>query len=123
MRFALALILVFGACSEATGPIIGIEGERPYTNPSLVLTWAILEQCSGIDGDFSKVQFFTATSITYGDGYARGLWEPKGNRIYILATETANVPLVKHEMMHALLQANGHPARFFNGVCGDLIHT
>lgn len=50
-----------------------------------------------------------------------GRWVRDGNAILLTPPYKADWKAISHEEMHALLRGGAnHPARFFNGACGDL---
>jgi hypothetical protein len=89
--------------------------------------WALTEACSGLHGSFDAVQWYVvpnASTLRLDDGeVVNAAWEAKGNRI-ILAAELDGPyagDLVRHEMLHALLQAGGHSREAFIGRCGGIV--
>jgi hypothetical protein len=84
--------------------------------------WDILESCSGRRGDFDGITWFKAP---YGeiksDGHtAFAAWYENGNRI-ALSRDMEWPELVRHEMLHAVLQDGSHPDAYFKGRCGDFV--
>ena len=49
-------------------------------------------------------------------GRCAGHWEP-GHRIYVAEDFAMNEMVVRHEMLHALLQRGSHPAGIFVEAC------
>jgi hypothetical protein len=84
--------------------------------------WEVLESCSGRRGDFDSVRWFRVLSgeINVRGETAFAAWYERGNRI-ALTSETERGELVRHEMLHALLQGGSHPAEYFAVRCGDLV--
>lgn len=113
----LLLALAFLACSELTAP----DGAVPiYPIPAVYREWwSELESCSGFSGDIDAVRFY---SEPYYEGHVgKARWQ--GSTVILVLAEHA-VYLewyVKHEMMHVLGRIGGHPAQYFNGVCGNLV--
>ena len=48
---------------------------------------------------------------------AHGWWVRQGNRIYLPANALGEEWLVRHEMLHALLQRGSHPTKNFVDAC------
>lgn len=124
MKPLVILLVLLVACREATAPNIELLGAVQIQPPANYLTiWNETEACSGLVGDFGAVTFYIVQGDTFmieGETY-RGVWIRNGNRI-VLASDWARVPqIIMHEEMHALLQGDGHPAHYFNGVCGNLM--
>lgn len=124
LRSAL-LGLAVSACAlpKAGGaPVAPVD--RAWAVPTLELYqswWAKTEQCSGIRGDMSKVTFYAVDSpsgaISLGTEVAHGWWIREGNRIYLPANALSEEWLVRHEMLHALLQRGSHPEDMFVQAC------
>lgn len=85
--------------------------------------WSATEACSGLRGSFESIQWYIvpdSLTFTTESGEKVGLWSESsaGTRI-ILAGAYANHELVvRHEMLHALLDREGHPAEYFQAKCG-----
>ncbi len=98
--------------------------ERSWAVPTLELYqewWRRTEECSGLKGDMSRVTFYAVDSpsgsISLGREVAHGWWIRDGNRIYLPANALSEEWLVRHEMLHALLQRGSHPADYFVKRC------
>jgi hypothetical protein len=79
------------------------------------------EACSGRTADMSLVTFYAVDApngaIDLGGPVAHGWWVRTGNRIYLPANALGEEWLVRHEMLHALLQRGSHPSRAFVESC------
>ena len=123
-RLMLALPLL-AACETPIGPRLPTNAE-PFTPPAVYREWwALTEACSGLQGDFTRIAWFRvpgAESIPLADGtLVNGRWDRVSNRI-VLAEESERFgDLVRHEMLHALLQGGGHPRDAFIGRCGGTV--
>lgn len=125
MKLALILSLVaLSACDSPTAP------RAQFQLPDAVaidppahwrVWWAELEMCSGLTGDFDRVQFYVAPVLVYDGKEILGLWMLRGNKIIVAASWQDVQTVLAHEMMHALRQAAGHPNAYFNGPCGNLL--
>jgi hypothetical protein len=98
--------------------------ERAWEVPTLDLYtawWRKTEACSGRHGDMSKVTFYAVDApdgaIGLNGTVAHGWWVRVGNRIYLPANALGEEWLVRHEMLHALLQRGSHPTRQFVEAC------
>ena len=98
--------------------------ERAWEVPTLELYsewWRRTEECSGRTGDMSRVTFYAVDAPTGGIGLngtvAHGWWVRQGNRIYLPANALGEEWLVRHEMLHALLQTGAHPTNQFVEAC------
>lgn len=120
-----ASLLLVGACAipRAGGaPVAPVE--RAWAVPTLELYeewWRRTEECAGRKGDMSRVTFYAVDSpsgsISLGPDVAHGWWVRKGNRIYLPANALGEEWLVRHEMLHALLQRGAHPSDLFVEAC------
>ena len=87
--------------------------------------WALTEACSGLQGDFTRITWFRvpgAESIPRDDGtLVNGYWEGVSNRIVLAGNSERFGDLVRHEMLHALLQSGRHARDAFIGRCGGTV--
>ena len=123
-RLILALPLL-AACETSVGPRLPTKAE-PFTPPAVYREWwALTEACSGLQGDFTRIGWFHvpgAESIPLPDGtLVNGRWDRVSNRIVLAGQSERFGDLVRHEMLHALLQAGGHPRDAFIGRCGGTV--
>src|SRR5688500_10886618 len=127
MRLARWYILPFlvaaSAMPQAGAPPVA-PVERAWAVPTLEqyqAWWIKTEECSGLKGDMSQVAFYAVDSpsvaISLGTEVAHGWWMRKGNRVYLPANALGEEWLVRHEMLHALLQRGSHPADKFVQAC------
>lgn len=108
----LALLLL-AACGFDPGD------DSPMTPPAVYREWwAKTEACSGLSGDFDRVRWSAVAghSFACGSGQCAGHWEP-GHRIYIAGDWATNEMVVRHEMLHDLLNRSGHPDPPFGNPC------
>jgi len=123
--YCLALLVTLAACEAALGPA------EPLPASAQLLTapeqyrewWAKTEACSGRSGDFSQVQWYIIPDVhTFQTdaGEKVGLWthSSSGVRIIIAGNYSSNELVVRHEMLHALLDREGHPREYFQNRCG-----
>jgi hypothetical protein len=120
MRRLLVYVVLLAACTDVVAPASLPEDAEPYENPAFAQMWSEVEQCSGLRGDFSAVQFYVVPHFSSKEGVVKGQWY-RPHRIVLAATWKNHEPTIKHEMMHDLLQDSGHPPHYFNGVCGNLL--
>ena len=120
------------AVPKAAGaPLAPIE--RAWEVPTLELYsewWRKTEACSGRKGDMSQVTFYAVDAPSGAIGLngtvAHGWWVRQGNRIYLPANALGEEWLVRHEMLHALLERGpsqqevrrGLPPRLDRGLAG-----
>lgn len=86
--------------------------------------WQLTERCSGLAGEFAAVRWYRVAAVDSFDlegTWASGAWYPTGNRIVIAQQEITDGEVVRHEMLHALRQAGGHPRDQFLVKCGGIV--
>jgi len=85
--------------------------------------WQQTRQCSGRRGDLDDITWYEvpgAESIPTEIGNVQGMWLP-GNHIVLAGKSVKHGPLVRHEMLHALLQGGGHPREKFIDRCAGVV--
>src|SRR5919109_5687145 len=119
------LILAGGACAapRAAGAPLAPMG-RSWAVPTLGLYqewWDKNVACSGHAGRMTDVSFYAVDApsgaIELAGEMAHAWWVREGNRIYLPANALGEEWLVRHEMLHALLQRGTHPAELFVTAC------
>ncbi len=119
----VGLLGTLAAC-EMLGP----PSELP-TNAQLMLApadyrawWDATEACSGRSGDFDSIEWYVVpgvASFETPEGPKVGLWSHSsaGMRVVIADSYAENELVVRHEMLHALLDRGGHPDEYFTTRC------
>lgn len=117
------------ACERSTAP--GVSGSTfptgavAFTAPArYALWWSMTEACSGLSANRSAVQWYVmpGQSIFTVDGKIyEAIWFNAPDRIVLGENARADAALVRHEMLHVLLQRAGHPREAFLGACGDIV--
>jgi hypothetical protein len=98
-------------------------GSVALSVPPVYREWhQLTQQCSGLSEDFSAIQFYVVPGVdTFPTeaGPKVGLWQREAgvNRIVIAGNYAEHEMVVRHEMLHALLQREGHPANYFVDRC------
>ena len=109
------------ACSEPMAPLpVGAIAWSPPAR--FALWWQMTESCSGRQGDLRAIRWYVvpnATSIDVDGQQVHG--ETIGNRIVLADSHRLDGPLVRHEMLHALLGVGGHPRDAFLVACNDVV--
>ena len=120
---SLAVAVAAAACgTEPTA--VQVEGAQTMAAPERYRSWwSATEQCSGLSGDFSTLEFYQVPGVsTFASpvGTVVGLWNRAGseNRITLAGNYLDNELVVRHEMLHALLEREGHPVEYFVTRCG-----
>jgi hypothetical protein len=113
----VCIMMLLSACSPLTAPLSVTRDARHFPPPSsYAAMWDSLKACSGLRGDLGRVSFYVVDSLP-----DRAVGRTVGHSVYLVDIMVDNPLVVRHEMMHALLQRNGHPLKYFHGVCGDLL--
>lgn len=81
------------------------------------------EACSGLTGALDAVSWYVVPdeSALQRDEGVRGYWSMASNRIVLVAQDTLDGGGVRHEMLHALIRAHGHPRAQFLGRCAGTV--
>jgi hypothetical protein len=87
--------------------------------------WAMTESCSGLTGSYSALAWYIVpgvSSVPLGDSPdVEAYWSEAGNRIVMIALDTLDGAVTRHEMLHALLRTAGHPRAQFLGNCAGVV--
>jgi hypothetical protein len=114
LRAALApLVLLLAGCGY------DIAGEQPMEPPAVYREWwAKTQACSGLSGEFERIQWqvVPGRSFECKSGQCVGHWHP-GHQIFIAEEWLHNEMVVRHEMLHDLLNGGGHPNPPFGQGC------
>jgi len=122
--YCLALLATLAAC-EALGPADPLPPSAQLVSapPELYREWwAKTEACSGRSGDFARVEWYVVPNVqTFqtAAGVKVGLWthSSSGVRIIIAGNYAETELVVRHEILHALLDREGHPREYFQTRC------
>jgi hypothetical protein len=139
MRTLLLTALACGvlACAPVTPKVSPTPQYNMMEFPaplSFAQWWQSVVKCSGLNGDLSSLRFFVAPKpilvLPDDPGYYAGMYFPGEKRIVLGLFEPADSAVVMHEMLHALIDANGlrtgdnqHPRHFFHELCGKVVAT
>jgi hypothetical protein len=84
--------------------------------------WAETEACSGLQGAFGRIAWFVVPGVSVfatPQGPEVGRWSRGGDgtEIVIAGEYVGNELVVRHEMLHALLDRRDHPPEYFVDRC------
>jgi hypothetical protein len=119
----LALAAALTGC-DLLGPASSIPANAALFSPprEYETWWERTEACSELHGDLRRIEWFSipqAQEFRTDDGPKVGLWIHSGSgvRIVLAGAYTENELVVRHEMLHALLDREGHPPEYFEQRC------
>lgn len=117
-KLACLLLFVLPACHDVTG----LAEMTPITDTAFLReVWEATEACSGLHRDMGHVKFFSTPTLSADGQEIAGIWLSGLDWVVVIDKLKDNRRLLMHEDMHALLGGGSdHPARYFNGVCGDI---
>ncbi|HKV75851.1 MAG TPA: hypothetical protein VJN95_15130 [Gemmatimonadales bacterium] len=118
----IGVLFAVGACGTEPDALPA-GAEQMTALPDYQAWWARTEACSGLQGEFSSLRFYQVPGVsTFSStvGTVVGLWTRDGreNRITVAGAYLDNELVVRHEMLHALLERTGHPQDYFVTKCG-----
>lgn len=120
------LALAGVACRDATPPEVARSTPMAALAP-YALWWAATEACSGLRGDLAAVRWATGDSAQFAQENIGGEYYAPRHQITLAPRYVLSGRLVRHEMLHALLNLHSgeqHPPAYFRGRCaGYLVCT
>jgi hypothetical protein len=120
---ALSLAGLF-ACHSPTEPrlpsgAVLMQAALPYA-----FWWQMTEACAGTTGELASVRWYsvpgTSTIAIDGKDYD-GYWFGGSNSIVLAEDAVLDGPLVRHEMLHALVRTPRHERMDFVDNCGGVV--
>lgn len=122
--YCLAMLATLAACEAALGPADPLPPSAQLVAPPEQYRewWTKTESCSGREGSFARIEWYIVPNVqTFetSSGAKVGLWthSSDGVRIIIAGDYAGNELVVRHEMLHALLDREGHPTEYFQTRC------
>lgn len=123
-RVGFVALVALSACSgtEPSAPLLP-DGAVEMTAPALYQQWwGKTEGCSQLAGQYHNVRWYVvpnARTFQSEFGETVALWRKmNGGNIIILSGQYQNDEMVvRHEMLHALLEKDGHPPQYFVTDC------
>ena len=102
-------------------------GAEQFAPPSVYERWwSMVESCSGLSRPMGDVPFYVVRGtneipLENGDKVA-AYWSPAGDWIVVAEYYQMFGQVVRHEMLHALLERTGHPREIFLDRCAGVNH-
>lgn len=120
----MALGGLLSGCSSLapSEPILPAGAVEIAASPEYLIWHEKTEACSGLAGTFSTIKFYVVPGVeTFptSTGPKVGEWTSDGatNRIVIAGNYQEYEMVVRHELLHSLLQREGHPPEYFVDRC------
>jgi hypothetical protein len=125
MRRLLFALVAGVACGHLTDPPLP-ENALVFHPPGVFAKWwSMVESCSGLTGSMETIQWYSTLGDlrdpNHNDASIAGYWSLAGNRVVLTTSDTIAGGIVRHEMLHALLRAAGHPRPAFLQTCGGVV--
>jgi hypothetical protein len=110
------------SCEHVVDPPLP-PGASQFAPPALYeLWWKMTESCAGQTGAIDGVRWYEAPgTFELDDEAISAYWSAGTNQIVLHTSVVRNPRVVRHEMLHALLQTKGHPRAAFVDNCGGLV--
>jgi hypothetical protein len=125
LRLALVAVLTGLACGQLVDPPLPDNAVLFVPPPVYAQWWAMVEECSGLQGSLDAVQWYAAPGELLNpkkpNEVIAGYWSEAGNRIVLTSNDTIEGDVVRHEMLHALARTPGHPRSAFLQNCGGVV--
>jgi hypothetical protein len=115
------LIPLLGCTTEPT--IVLPDGAQAFTAPQGYHTWwSKTEGCAELTGDLNRVEWYVVPNVATFEteqGPKVGIRVKAGDRITIVLAGAyqEHEMVVRHEMLHAILDRPGHPTEYFEDRC------
>jgi hypothetical protein len=112
------------ACTNIVEPALPSDAEVFSPPPVYSTWWQMTEACSAITGSLASVTWYQTSQVvhdTHSGDVIAGYYLRGSNRIVLTTSVMTNGGIVRHEMLHALLQRAGHPRAQFLGNCAGTV--
>jgi hypothetical protein len=115
------LIPLLGCTTEPTSALP--EGAQAFVPPAEYQAWWVsTEGCSAIQGNIGRIKWYVVPGVSTfptSEGEKVGIRIKSGDdiRIVIAGNYVEHEMVVRHEMLHALLNRAGHPPEYFQDRC------
>lgn len=106
-------LLLLSACG------FDVAGSQPLEPPPIYREWwAKTEACSGLTGEFDRIEWLVVPGYSFAcsSGECAGHWR-RGHLIYLAEEWKMSEMVVRHEMLHDLMNRGGHPDPPFGEGC------
>src|SRR5262245_7972265 len=125
LRLTMPCVVIgAAACRELVDPPLPAGAEAFVAPSEYGLWWTLTEACANRTASLSDVSWYVvrgARMIRDGGKTVSGYWSAASNRIVLAEDAAQTGAVVRHEMLHALLQTGGHPRTAFLENCGGVV--
>jgi len=122
--WSMALAAVASCADNIVDPKLP-QGAPPFTAPALYTTWwDMTKACSGRSGSLAAISWYKVPAgvpLELDGQSVSAYWSAGSNQIVVSAAVTEDGPIIRHEMLHALLGSKGHPRGEFLGSCAGYV--
>jgi len=112
------------ACTRIVEPALPSDAQAFSPPPVYSTWWRMTEACSAITGSLASVNWYQTSQAvhdTHSGDVIAGYYVRASNRIVLTTAVMMSGGIVRHEMLHALLQKAGHPRAQFLGNCAGTV--
>jgi hypothetical protein len=116
---------LLAACERIVDPALPSDAVTFNPPPEYTRWWAMTESCSGRSGSLASVKwdFVPGTDLLKLNGATvTSYWTAASNSIVLAEGVRLDGSIVRHEMLHALTRASGHPRADFLERCGGVVN-
>jgi hypothetical protein len=122
----LTLTAALLACRDVVAPELPAAAEPFAPSAAYAEWWAQIEECSGRTAPFTRVNWFVVPDVDYFVYQGREViatWLEYRHQIIVSGAYIDDGMVVRHEMLHDLLNTGKHPQEYFGTRCGHLIRV
>ena len=120
----IAAVAYATACDRVVDPALPSNATVFAAPPVYAKWWAMAESCTGVKRPLADVSWFVIPGVSLfqlGDRVVSGYWTAGSNRIVLAENSRLDGAVVRHEMVHALIRAPGHPRSAFLQKCAGIV--
>ena len=119
-----ATVATAAGCSDAFSPLTAVPGAVSMSPPADYLRWwGEVEHCSGLSGDFGRISWYAVPDVMtfpYRGADNFGYWWATHD-IAIAGGSVLDSMVVRHEMLHDILNTGTHPEEYFLYRCWGVV--
>jgi hypothetical protein len=119
---AVSVAVLAGCTPTEPGSPIPAGAVR-VSAPAIYAEWySRTEACAGLRGTATQIQWYVVPGVETFEtdaGPKVGMWTRRGDREWIVVAGNYldHEMVVRHEMLHSILGAHGHPEDYFTARC------